>query len=155
MTQIVSPVRPGRRAGCRSVRPFTQTRFTGAIDGVVTVNEELVADDERLDDLLRESTFSRGALMGGARTGPDGEPDAVVDAHCRVRGVANLRVVDLSVISVRLRFTSTLGVMLLGKTHRRVDRRGSLTPCRDGPVGPGGLCRISWSVLGEGASLAP
>jgi len=53
--------------------------------------------------------------MGGARTGPDGEPDAVVDAHCRVRGVANLRVVDLSVTSVRLRFASTLGVMLLGK----------------------------------------
>lgn len=53
--------------------------------------------------------------MGGARTGPDREPDAVVDAHCRVRGVANLRVVDLSVISVRLRFASTLGVMLLGK----------------------------------------
>ena len=116
MTQIVSPVGPGQRAGRRPVWPFTQhPRFTGTIDGVVTVNEELVADDERLDDLLRETTFSRGALTGGARTGPDGDPDAVVDAHCRVRGVANLRVVDLSVISVRPRSTSTLEVILLGK----------------------------------------
>ena len=45
MTQIVSPVGPGQRAGCRSARPFTQPRFIGAIDGVVTVNEELVADE--------------------------------------------------------------------------------------------------------------
>jgi choline dehydrogenase-like flavoprotein len=29
--------------------------------------------------------------------GPDGDPMAVVDQHCQVRGVQGLRVVDLSV----------------------------------------------------------
>lgn len=90
-------------------------RFAETVDGVVTVNEELVADDERLDGLLQEITFNRGALMGGACMGADGDPDAVVDSHCRVRDVANLRVVDLSVVPVRLRSTSALEAMLLGE----------------------------------------
>lgn len=104
------------RAVYRLAWSLTQhPRFAETVEGVVTVNEELVADDERLDGLLQETTFSRGALMGGARMGPDGDPGAVVDAHCRVRGVANLRVVDLSVVPVRLRSTSALEAVLLGE----------------------------------------
>jgi choline dehydrogenase len=89
--------------------------FARTITEVAMVDEATVADDERLDQLLRAMTFSRLTLAGSARMGPDGDPAAVVDEHCRVRGVEGLRVVDLSVVPVPLRGPTALDAMMLGE----------------------------------------
>ena len=88
--------------------------FAKTISGVAMVDDAVVADDERLEAALRAMTFSRGALLGGARMGTAPE-DSVVDAHCRVHGVAGLRVVDLSVVPVPLRAPTAIDAMMLGE----------------------------------------
>lgn len=88
--------------------------FAKTITGIAMIDDAVVADDERLDEALRAMTFSRGALLGGARMG-GGAGDSVVDAHCRVHGVAGLRVVDLSVVPVPLRAPTAIDAMMLGE----------------------------------------
>ena len=82
--------------------------FAKTITGT-PIDDALVADDARLDALLRAMTFSRGTLLGTAAMGP------VVDAHCRVHGVAALRVVDLSIVPVPLRAPTAIDAMMLGE----------------------------------------
>jgi choline dehydrogenase-like flavoprotein len=55
-------------------------------------------DDARLDAWIRPSLQSTLHGCGTCRMGPDTDPDAVVDDRCRVRDVAGLRVVDLSIV---------------------------------------------------------
>lgn len=47
-------------------------------------------------EATRESLASYAHLTGSCAMGPDSDPCAVLDAACRVRGVAGLRVVDAS-----------------------------------------------------------
>jgi choline dehydrogenase len=89
--------------------------FARTVAGVPMIDDALVADDERLGGLLRAMTFSRGALLGGARMGAPGDGDAVVDEHCRVSGVDALRVADLSVVPVPLRAPTALDAMMIGE----------------------------------------
>ena len=89
--------------------------FARVVDGFAMVDDALVGNDERLDDLLRTMTFSRAALAGGAAMGPDGDRGAVVDESCRVRGVRGLRAVDLSIVPVPLRSPTALDAMMLGE----------------------------------------
>lgn len=57
-----------------------------------------LADDDRLDAWMVPALRSTLHGCGTCRMGPDADPGAVVDARCRVRGVAGLSVVDLSVV---------------------------------------------------------
>jgi choline dehydrogenase len=54
-------------------------------------------DDAALDTWIRERQATTLHGCGTCRMGPDGDPDAVVDFHGRVRGVDGLRVADLSI----------------------------------------------------------
>jgi choline dehydrogenase-like flavoprotein len=54
--------------------------------------------DDRLDAWIRSALQSTLHGCGTCRMGVAGDPDAVVDPACRVRGVDGLRVVDLSVV---------------------------------------------------------
>ena len=89
--------------------------FTATVMGFALVDDDLVADDDRLDALLRMGTQSRTSLLGGCRMGPAGDPLAVVDEHCRVRDVEGLRVVDASIVPLALRTVPALTCMMLGE----------------------------------------
>lgn len=52
---------------------------------------------------------------GTLRMGPDGDEMAVVDAHCRVRGVENLYVADASVMPTIPRANINLPTMMIGE----------------------------------------
>ncbi|SDC16449.1 dehydrogenase, Rv0697 family [Geodermatophilus telluris] len=60
--------------------------------------DAVLADDRALDAWVAAHLATAQHLAGSARMGPDGDPGAVVDQHLRVRGVAGLRVTDLSVL---------------------------------------------------------
>ena len=47
--------------------------------------------------------------------GPDGDPMAVVDQYCRVRGVRNLRVVDLSICPNVVRANTNATAIMIGE----------------------------------------
>ena len=67
-----------------------------AVDPVSPTTDE-IASDAALDDWLLRNVFTTFHTSGSCRMGPADDPMAVVDQYCRVRGVQNLRVVDLSI----------------------------------------------------------
>ena len=72
-------------------------RFRPLVQGLAFPDEADLESDESLDAWLHENIGTTFHTCGSCRMGPDGDPMAVVDQHCRVRGVQGLRVVDLSV----------------------------------------------------------
>jgi 5-(hydroxymethyl)furfural/furfural oxidase len=58
----------------------------------------LLADEEALHAFIRKSVFGVWHASGTCRMGPAGDRQAVTDAEGRVHGVANLRVVDASLM---------------------------------------------------------
>ncbi len=70
-------------------------------DGETLSREDIVARIEQetwLEGYIRRTVSHYVHPVGTARMGLDGDPGAVVDQHCRVRGVTHLRVVDASVM---------------------------------------------------------
>jgi choline dehydrogenase len=59
-------------------------------------DKELLSDDS-LDDWIRQTCATGYTSCCTCRMGPASDPLAVVDDHCRVRGVEGLRVADLSI----------------------------------------------------------
>ncbi|MFF4880155.1 GMC family oxidoreductase [Micromonospora sp. NPDC000668] len=92
-----------------------QAAFTKTVARFALVDDAVVGDDEQLDHMLRATTYSRLNLVGGARMGAADDPGAVVDGRCRVRGVANLRVVDASIVPVPLRAPAALTSVMIGE----------------------------------------
>lgn len=82
--------------------------------------EDLTADDDRLHAWLRERATGFYHPVGTCRMGASGDPDAVVDPDCRVRGVGGLRVVDASVMPTIVRANTNLTTIMLGE--RMADR---------------------------------
>ena len=60
--------------------------------------DRMAADDEQIADWVRANVWSGWHVSGTCRIGRDDDTFAVLDAHCRVRGIAGLRVVDASVM---------------------------------------------------------
>jgi 5-(hydroxymethyl)furfural/furfural oxidase len=58
----------------------------------------MAQDDEAITDWVRETVWSGWHVSGTCRMGRTDDPMAVLDSHCRVRGVEGLRVVDASVM---------------------------------------------------------
>jgi choline dehydrogenase len=57
--------------------------------------------------------------VGTCRIGPDGDPDAVVDAALRVHGIDNLRVADASVLPTVPHANTNLAAILVGEIAAR------------------------------------
>ena len=80
---------------CRRI--LTQPAF-GAIAGApISPTAGELASDDALDDWLLRNVFTTYHTSGSCRMGPADDAMAVVDQQCRVHGVRNLRVVDLSI----------------------------------------------------------
>ncbi|RBY92938.1 mycofactocin system GMC family oxidoreductase MftG [Blastococcus sp. TF02A-30] len=87
------------RAGVRLAARLLATdalRDLGA--GRVAPGAAVLEDDRLLDRWIREHLTTAVHLSATARSGPDGDPGAVVDQELRVRGVDGLRLADTSVL---------------------------------------------------------
>ena len=71
--------------------------FRLLVTRLVAPTEAELRSDEMLDAWLHENILTTFHTSGFCKMGPDGDPMAVVDQYCRVRGIQGLRVVDLSV----------------------------------------------------------
>ena len=80
---------------CRRV--LDQPSFRSIAGDTVSPTADEIASDAALDDWLLRNVFTTFHTSGSCRMGPADDPMAVVDQYCRVHGVENLRVVDLSI----------------------------------------------------------
>jgi choline dehydrogenase len=67
-------------------------------ESVVLLTQEVVDDDEALAGYIRAVSSTLYHPVSTCKMGPQSDPGAVVDQHCRVYGLENLRVVDASVM---------------------------------------------------------
>lgn len=89
---------------------------------------KLVADDDVLADHVRRNVGGTFHVSGTCRMGHADDPDAVVDAAGRVRGIANLRVVDASIMpSVPRGNTNLPTVMIAEKVASEMLAEGGVT----------------------------
>ena len=60
--------------------------------------DAILADDNALDQWIRQTVGTARHVSGTCKMGPDSDPMAVVDQYCRVKGIQGLWVVDASVM---------------------------------------------------------
>ena len=76
---------------------------------------DLVARDEWADAFVQRSVVHYVHPVGTARIGSPRDPDAVVDQHGRVHGLAGLRVADASIIPTIPRANTHLTCVMIGE----------------------------------------
>ena len=98
---------------CQQV--LEQPAFAGFVEGLVSPTAGTIASDAALDAWLKRTVFTTFHTSGACRMGPDHDPMAVVDQYCRVRGVDNLRVVDLSICPNVVRANTNATAIMIGE----------------------------------------
>jgi choline dehydrogenase-like flavoprotein len=83
--------------------------------GVALLSEETLGSDDALAGYVRATVATQFHPCGTARMGPAGDPMAVVDQHCRLRGIPNLRVVDGSIMPTIPRANINLTCIMIGE----------------------------------------
>ncbi len=71
--------------------------------------------DDALDAWLRRNVFTTFHTSGSCKMGPADDPMAVVDQYCRVHGVNNLRVVDISICPDVVRANTNATAVMIGE----------------------------------------
>ena len=82
---------------------------------VALLSEETMGSDDALAAYVRATVSTQFHPCGTARMGPADDPMAVVDQHCRLRTVPNLRVVDASVMPTIPRANINLTCIMIGE----------------------------------------
>jgi choline dehydrogenase len=82
---------------------------------IVGLTHQIVGSDELLAAYVLDNVGTYCHALGTARMGPDGDPGAVVDQYCRLRGIDNLWVVDASVIPAVPRAPLNLTAIMIGE----------------------------------------
>ncbi len=90
-------------------------RFAPYVKEFVNISAETVASDAAAADFVRANCGTIYHPVGTAKMGPAGDPMAVVDQYCRVRGVEGLRVADASVMPNIVRANTNLTCIMIGE----------------------------------------
>ena len=77
--------------------------------------DETLADDDTLDAWIRQTVGTSRHVSGTCRIGPDGDPMAVTDQQCRVRGVHGLWVADSSIMPQVTRANTSATAIMIGE----------------------------------------
>ena len=80
---------------CRTI--LSQPAFATLVGDAVSPSAPEIDNDDALDDWLLRNVFTTFHTSGSCKMGPAGDGMAVVDQYCRVHGISNLRVVDISI----------------------------------------------------------
>jgi choline dehydrogenase len=82
---------------------------------VAMLSEETVGSDDALAAYVRATVSTQFHPCGTVRMGPPGDAMAVLDQHCRLSTVPNLRVVDASVMPTIPRANINLTCIMIGE----------------------------------------
>lgn len=107
------------REGVRRAVELLESAEMRAAVGAVTLraapSPRELADDDELDRWVREHLGTSMHSSGTAAMGPEGDPSAVVDERCRVRGVEGLLVADTSIVPVPLSRGPAATAVMIGE----------------------------------------
>jgi choline dehydrogenase len=92
-----------------------QPEITRHTDHVAVLTEETISSDDALVAYVRATLATQFHPCGTARMGPPGDAMAIVDQHCRLRAIRNLRVVDASVMPAIPRANINLTCIMIGE----------------------------------------
>ena len=92
-----------------------QPEIARHIHHVALLSEETMSSDDALAAYVRATVSTQFHPCGTARMGPADDAMAVVDQHCRLRAVQNLRVVDASVMPAIPRANINLTCIMIGE----------------------------------------
>ena len=93
-----------------------------------------VQTDAEIDAWIRQTAETIYHPVGTCRMGVAGDPMAVVDAECRVLGVAGLRVVDASVMPTLIGGNTNAPTMMIAEKVSDAIRGRAYLPAEDAPV---------------------
>ena len=82
---------------------------------VALLSEETIGSDDAMASYVRATVATQFHPCGTVRMGPAADPMAVVDQHCRLRTIRNLRVVDASVMPAIPRANINLTFIMVGE----------------------------------------
>ena len=108
-------VRRMRDAVRLAARILESDAYKDVVDGRTTPTEDVLASDETLDRWIRENVGTSRHVSGTCKIGPDSDAMAVVDQHCRVRGVTGLWVADSSIIPQVTRANTNATTIMIGE----------------------------------------
>ena len=114
-------------AALKIARSLLRTHALAPFFEAETLPGDAVRTDDEWLDFARRGGNTAYHLVGTCSMGPDSDPQAVVDAQLRVRGVHGLRVVDASVIP-RVPSANTLAATLMVAERAADLMRGLRTP---------------------------
>jgi choline dehydrogenase len=89
--------------------------MTTAYRRIACLDETAIVSDSDLTNYVRAHVGTYCHALGTVPMGSDGDPNAVLDQHCRVRGIDGLSVVDASVIPVVPRVVGHLTIMMIAE----------------------------------------
>jgi hypothetical protein len=107
LARMVEALRLGRDL-CRSPE-------LAALVGPLLVDEAILDDDHAITELLRSQVTTTYHPAGTAPMGSIDDERAVVDAHGRVHGIEDLRVVDASIMPTSVRCNTHLTCVMLAE----------------------------------------
>jgi len=126
-----------RRAIREGVKMMRKVAAQAALAPYVTAEYapgEAVQTDAEIDAWVRRSAETIYHPVGTCRMGPDGDPMAVVDAQCRVRGIGALRVVDASVMPTLVGGNTNAPTIMIAEKVSDAIRGRAFLPAQDAPV---------------------
>ena len=126
-----------RRALREGVRMMRKVAEQSALKPYVTAEYApgaAVQTDAEIDAWIRNTAETIYHPVGTCRMGAAGDPMAVVDAECRVQGIAGLRVVDASVMPTLVWGNTNAPTIMIAEKIADVIRGKAPPPADDAPV---------------------
>ncbi len=104
------------RDGVRMAASMLETKaYTDIYDGRLTPTDEVLNDDDSLDLWMKRTVSSARHVSGTCKIGPDDDPMAVVDQHCKVKGIEGVWVADSSVMPKVPRANTNASAIMIGE----------------------------------------
>ena len=97
------------------LRMAEHSSFKDVLLDCVNPTEADLASDDALDAWLSRNVGTSHHISGTCKMGPDSDTMAVVDQHCRVRGVEGLRVADASIMPDVIRANTNATTIMIGE----------------------------------------
>ena len=90
-------------------------KYQNFVEECISPTSKDLESDDDLDQWLLRNVTTTQHISGTCKMGPDSDPMAVVDQYCRVKGLENLRVVDVSVLPDCIRANTNATTIMIAE----------------------------------------
>ena len=89
--------------------------YQNFVEECISLTPKDLESNDDLDQWLLRNVTPTQHISGTCKMGPDSDPMAVVDQYCRVKGLENLRVVDVSVLPDCIRANTNATTIMIAE----------------------------------------